>query len=162
MIAYLRAHSDLGYLIPHLSYQHTPLSLTDTEGFIAFATAREGITTRRTHPEYKSNISAFQAEKQASKRVYTLFWASFCFSGSLQVLRLPLTRSREESDMSDCPNKEKNAKNCNCSYPCSRKGLCCECVAYHRRLGEIPGCFFSDSGEKQWDRSLQALIHDRR
>ena len=28
--------------------------------------------------------------------------------------------------------KDKNLKACNCTYPCSRKGICCECLAYHR------------------------------
>ena len=37
--------------------------------------------------------------------------------------------------------------NCTCTYTsCSRHGKCCECVAYHRRSGEVPGCFFSKSG----------------
>ena len=50
--------------------------------------------------------------------------------------------------------KEKNLKNCNCSYePCSRKGICCECIAYHRRARELPACFFSDAAEKTYDRS---------
>ena len=50
--------------------------------------------------------------------------------------------------------KEKNLKSCNCSYePCSRKGICCECVAYHRRSRELPACFFSDTAEKTYDRS---------
>ena len=36
-----------------------------------------------------------------------------------------------------CDNQEKNLSICNCSYePCSRKGSCCECIAYHRRNGE--------------------------
>ncbi len=43
--------------------------------------------------------------------------------------------------MKDCPNKEENTKNCGCSYePCSRKGICCECIAYHRSRGEKPAC----------------------
>ena len=50
--------------------------------------------------------------------------------------------------------KEQNMKFCTCSYPCSRKGMCCECVAYHRERGEIPGCFFSKESEKTYDRSI--------
>lgn len=30
--------------------------------------------------------------------------------------------------MAKCEN-EKNIKNCNCSYPCNKKGFCCECIA---------------------------------
>jgi hypothetical protein len=63
--------------------------------------------------------------------------------------------------MEQCRNQERNTADCNCTYPCERKGLCCECVAYHRRLGEFPACFFSSSAEKSWDRSFQALCKDR-
>ena len=54
--------------------------------------------------------------------------------------------------------KEINQKNCNCSYPCSKKGICCECVKYHRENGEIPGCFFSQDIEKTYDRSIAKFI----
>ena len=41
----------------------------------------------------------------------------------------------------NCPNKEKNLKECTCTYePCERKGVCCECVSYHRRNGGKPAC----------------------
>jgi len=41
----------------------------------------------------------------------------------------------------DCPNKEENKKDCPCTYePCDRKGVCCECLAYHRERGEKPVC----------------------
>lgn len=51
--------------------------------------------------------------------------------------------------------KDKNLGNCNCTYePCSRKGVCCECVAYHRRSRELPACFFSESAERNYDRSF--------
>ncbi|MFH1824930.1 MAG: DUF6485 family protein [Candidatus Firestonebacteria bacterium] len=55
--------------------------------------------------------------------------------------------------------KSNNLKKCICTYePCSRKGLCCECVAYHRDSGEIPGCFFQKSVEKIYDRSIENFI----
>ncbi|HOJ88524.1 MAG TPA: DUF6485 family protein [Pseudothermotoga sp.] len=58
-----------------------------------------------------------------------------------------------------CTNKEKNLKNCNCSYPgCPRKGICCECLAYHRSHGELPACYFSKEEEKSWDRSIENFI----
>lgn len=63
--------------------------------------------------------------------------------------------------MANCPNKDRNLKNCNCTYSCAQKGLCCECVAAHRAAGEIPACFFSDAAERGWDRSVEAFIHDR-
>jgi hypothetical protein len=52
-----------------------------------------------------------------------------------------------------CPNKEENLKHCTCTYNCNKRGLCCECVAYHRSKGAIPGCFFTKAGEATWDRS---------
>ncbi|MDD3593958.1 MAG: DUF6485 family protein [Candidatus Gastranaerophilales bacterium] len=53
-----------------------------------------------------------------------------------------------------------NKAHCTCSYPCQRRGLCCECVAYHRSAGQIPGCFFTPAGEKTYDRSYKAFIRD--
>jgi hypothetical protein len=59
--------------------------------------------------------------------------------------------------------KQKNSAACACTYePCPRKGLCCECVAYHRDSGELPGCFFTPSGERTYDRSIPAFIRDRK
>ncbi|OGH97643.1 MAG: hypothetical protein A2039_04785 [Candidatus Melainabacteria bacterium GWA2_34_9] len=53
----------------------------------------------------------------------------------------------------------KNSQNCTCSYDgCSRRGLCCECVAYHRSKKELPGCFFPSQAEKTWDRSIDNFI----
>ncbi len=51
---------------------------------------------------------------------------------------------------------------CPCTYSCPRHGKCCECVAYHNRGGELPACFFSAAGERLYDRSLDALIRDRK
>lgn len=57
--------------------------------------------------------------------------------------------------MTDCPNLKENLKNCNCTYtPCSRKGKCCECIAYHRRAGELPACYFTKDQEKTYNRSI--------
>jgi len=50
---------------------------------------------------------------------------------------------------------------CNCTYPCSRQGKCCECLAYHLPNGEFPACFFSDAAEAGYDRSFAALKRDR-
>jgi len=56
-------------------------------------------------------------------------------------------------------NKERNMELCSCSYPsCARKGICCECVKYHRENGEIPGCFFPKDAEKVYDRSVEHFI----
>lgn len=58
-----------------------------------------------------------------------------------------------------CSGYEKNIEFCTCSYPsCAKKGKCCECVQYHLRNKEIPGCFFPKDGEKTYDRSIENFI----
>ena len=60
--------------------------------------------------------------------------------------------------MDEC-RQEKNLKRCNCTYePCSRKGICCECLAYHWSMRELPACLFPDSVERTYDRSLRRFI----
>ena len=54
---------------------------------------------------------------------------------------------------------DKNKMQCTCTYePCSRKGKCCECIAYHNRSGELPGCVFPPEVEKTYDRSVARFI----
>ena len=55
-------------------------------------------------------------------------------------------------------NKERNLESCNCTYPCSKKGICCECIAYHRSLGELPACYFDQRAERTYDRSIEHFI----
>lgn len=56
-------------------------------------------------------------------------------------------------------DQSKNLKACNCSYePCSRKGICCECVTYHRRMGQLPACYFPADVEATYDRSIARLV----
>lgn len=64
------------------------------------------------------------------------------------------------SDMRQaCPNIQENLNVCNCSYdPCERKGLCCQCVAYHRQMRQLPACFFTDRAERTYDRSFDMFI----
>ncbi|NQS99600.1 MAG: hypothetical protein HQ595_00825 [Candidatus Omnitrophica bacterium] len=60
--------------------------------------------------------------------------------------------------MAEC-KQEKNTQLCNCSYdPCSRKGICCECLHYHRQQGELPACFFPADAEKTYNRSIEQFI----
>ncbi|MDO4587684.1 MAG: DUF6485 family protein [Planctomycetia bacterium] len=64
----------------------------------------------------------------------------------------------------DC-KKESNLKRCSCSASCSRKGICCDCVAYHLSKRQVPGCFFDKDGEATWDRSFEhfaKLINEKR
>ena len=55
--------------------------------------------------------------------------------------------------------KGTNSQNCACTYePRPRKGACCDCAAYHRELGELPGCFFTPAAERTYDRSIENFI----
>ena len=60
--------------------------------------------------------------------------------------------------MTECSNKNP----CSCTYSCSKRHKCCDCVAYHRKMRQIPGCFFSAEGEKTYDRSFEAFIKDQK
>ncbi|MBU1153206.1 hypothetical protein KKB84_04450 [bacterium] len=54
---------------------------------------------------------------------------------------------------------ESNRLKCSCSYePCNRKGLCCECIRYHRQMSQLPACFFPGDIEKTYDRSIERFI----
>ncbi len=54
--------------------------------------------------------------------------------------------------------KDRNMKFCNCTYDCSKKGVCCDCIQYHLKLGEFPACFFPNDVEKTYDRSIATFI----
>ena len=57
--------------------------------------------------------------------------------------------------------KEANLAHCNCTYePCSHKGICCECISYHKGLNELPACFFSAEAERTYDRSIKKFIEE--
>ncbi len=52
--------------------------------------------------------------------------------------------------------KNINMERCNCTYPgCTHKGLCCECIEYHKSKRQLPGCFFPQDAEATWDRSYE-------
>ena len=55
--------------------------------------------------------------------------------------------------------KEENLEFCNCSYSCSKKGMCCECIKSHREAGELPACYFDNETEKTYDRSIENFIN---
>lgn len=56
-------------------------------------------------------------------------------------------------------NQKRNIQQCTCSYePCSRKGICCECIAYHRQYHELPGCLFPPEVERTYDRSIERFL----
>ena len=60
--------------------------------------------------------------------------------------------------MTNCTNLSENKDFCTCTYSCSRKGKCCECIQYHKSRGEIPGCFFPAEAEKKYNRSIDYFI----
>ena len=58
----------------------------------------------------------------------------------------------------ECKQKENMAR-CNCTYePCSRKGICCECIKYHWSMQELPACVFPLEAERTYDRSIRKFI----
>jgi len=54
--------------------------------------------------------------------------------------------------------KEQNKEHCNCTYSCSKKGICCECIKYHRENRELPACFFPKDAEATYDRSFEHFV----
>ena len=60
--------------------------------------------------------------------------------------------------MVDCDQKELS-NSCTCTYSsCSRMGKCCDCIKYHLRMNELPGCVFakiSKDAERSYDRSFE-------
>jgi hypothetical protein len=59
-----------------------------------------------------------------------------------------------------------NLESCNCTYePCSRKGICCDCLRYHLKNRQLPGCCFPDRAERSYDRSFEhfaRLVREKR
>jgi len=65
----------------------------------------------------------------------------------------------------DC-RKEKNLASRTCTNdPCSRKGICCECVEYHVKKRQLPGCCFPKDAERTYNRSFEhfaKLVQEKR
>jgi hypothetical protein len=78
----------------------------------------------------------------------------------MKVSELRQFFDRIVSDTMEC-NKNKNLKMCNCTFSCSRKGMCCECLEYHRKRDELPACYFPADVEKSGDRSIEAYLRCR-
>ena len=59
----------------------------------------------------------------------------------------------------ECPMECKEQQHrdaCTCTYePCPRKGHCCDCLTYHLRSRELPGCVFPPAAERTYDRSFE-------
>ncbi len=64
--------------------------------------------------------------------------------------------------LDQCPRVGINAKYCNCMHTsCSRHGLCCECLHFHRLRGELPACYFTEEEEKTFNRTIEFFIQRR-
>ena len=59
----------------------------------------------------------------------------------------------------ECKAQRNKDMYCNCSYGCDKEGICCDCVHYHRNMGQLPACFFPDDIEKTYDRSFERFIN---
>ena len=59
--------------------------------------------------------------------------------------------------MAEC-NQEERKNTCSCTYNCSRRGKCCECVSYHLSMNQLPGYIFaqiSKEAERTYDRDVE-------
>lgn len=57
---------------------------------------------------------------------------------------------------------EKIAESCPCTWmSCSKRGRCCDCIAYHRSRNELPACYFSPEAERSYDRSFKNFAKDK-
>jgi len=55
-------------------------------------------------------------------------------------------------------NKEKNMEDCNCTFSCDKKGVCCECLRSHLAQKQLPACCFPDSVACTDERSFEKFI----
>ena len=55
--------------------------------------------------------------------------------------------------MKECRNQQVNLEKCPCTYdPCERKGICCECLRYHRAWANCPGA----TSPRRWSGLMTA------
>jgi len=57
-----------------------------------------------------------------------------------------------------CINIENNLKKCTCTYLCSIKGKCCDCLNNHRKYNELPAFFFPPEIERTYDRTIKKFL----
>jgi hypothetical protein len=58
----------------------------------------------------------------------------------------------------ECQKEQNKKQYCNCTYSCGKKGACCDCLHYHRQMGQLPACYFPEDVEKTYDRSIDRFI----
>ncbi len=52
---------------------------------------------------------------------------------------------------------KKDDIDCPCTFGCSKHGKCCDCMSYHLKMDQLPGCVFakiSKSAEATGNRSF--------
>lgn len=58
----------------------------------------------------------------------------------------------------DC-KKIENKIDCTCTATtCSNRGVCCDCIRYHKEQNEVPGCLFPHAAERSYDRSIANFV----
>ena len=52
--------------------------------------------------------------------------------------------------------QDRNMEFCTCTYSgCPRQGVCCDCLQYHLKSRQLPGCCFPAAAERTYDRSFE-------
>lgn len=55
--------------------------------------------------------------------------------------------------------KNENKIDCTCTATtCLSRGVCCDCIRYHREQNEVPGCLFPIAAERSYDRSIANFV----
>ena len=55
--------------------------------------------------------------------------------------------------------KAANLKSCNCTYSCSKKGMCCECINYHISQRALPAVVSPRMQKKHTIGLLKILLN---
>lgn len=50
---------------------------------------------------------------------------------------------------------QENKEKCPCTYPCDKKGKCCDCLHEHLSNKELPACCFPADIERTYNRSFE-------
>jgi len=46
-----------------------------------------------------------------------------------------------------------------CTYVgCDKHGKCCECIRYHKKRDELPGCLFPPEVEKAYNKTIRRFL----
>ncbi len=62
--------------------------------------------------------------------------------------------------MVEC-NKDERNESCSCTYNCSRRGKCCDCISYHLKYNQLPGYVFakiSPDAEMTYNRDFEYFV----